>query len=390
MVRLGDRLTISPSLVRAKDNSQIWGERYERNFEDILAIEEDIATSVVQALRLNVTKQDQQKISERPIENAAAYDLYLRANAAIWSFREDALDRIVQDVQNALDITGPNALLYAIMAQAYLQYVNIGVQQEDYIAKAEDYAQKALAVDPDTANAHVALGYLYEYRDQQEAIRHFKKALAVNPNEPAALTRLASLYCDVGRLTAARPLIERSQKADPLNPGNYVLEGTLQYSEGEFGPAASWIRKWYLAAPDNPVRIYVYAQMLAYNRAYDEAFPLIERNAKENPNNVVTKFGLLLKYGILKDREKAFKLMTPDFRKTCLRDLEWSYYVADAFALMDEKKEALDWLENAVNRGFISYPFISQHDTFLENIRGEERFKKLMERVKYEWEHFEE
>ena len=60
------------------------------------------------------------------------------------------------------------------------------------------------------------------------------------------------------------------------------------------------------------------------------------------------------------------------------------------FAVLDEKKEALDWLENAVNRGIINYSFINRYDSFLANIRGEERFKKLMKRVKYEWEHFEE
>jgi hypothetical protein len=64
--------------------------------------------------------------------------------------------------------------------------------------------------------------------------------------------------------------------------------------------------------------------------------------------------------------------------------------MAGPFALLDEKKEALYWLENAVNQGFINYPFIDKYDPFLANIRGEERFKKLMERVKYEWEHFEE
>jgi tetratricopeptide (TPR) repeat protein len=130
--------------------------------------------------------------------------------------------------------------------------------------------------------------------------------------------------------------------------------------------------------------------MLAYNKAFDEAFSIIDQSAKANPNNVLSKFGLLLKYGLLKDREKAFQLMTRDFQKTCRRDLEWSYYIALAFALLDEKKEALDWLENAVNLGFINYPFISKYDSFLDNIRSEERFKKLIERVKYEWEHFEE
>jgi eukaryotic-like serine/threonine-protein kinase len=59
-------------------------------------------------------------------------------------------------------------------------------------------------------------------------------------------------------------------------------------------------------------------------------------------------------------------------------------------ALLGEKKESMDWLENAVNRGFINYPLLAVKDPFLANIRGEPRFKKLMERVKYEWEHFEE
>ena len=59
------------------------------------------------------------------------------------------------------------------------------------------------------------------------------------------------------------------------------------------------------------------------------------------------------------------------------------------YAMLDEKEKTLNWSENAVNLGFINYPYMSQHDPFLENIRGEERFKKLMERVNYEWENFE-
>ena len=390
LVRMGDRLTISPTLVRARDNSQIWGERYDRKFEDILSIEENIATSIVQALRLKLTAADKDRISERPIDNASAYELYLRAYYEIWRFKEDALDRIVQDLQNALDITGPNPLLYSAMAEAYRQYVNIGARQEDYLEKAEDYIKKALALDPDFSKANVALGYLTEYRNQREGIRYFKKALALNPNEPDALRRLALIYLDVGKPSAARLLMERFQKVDPLNPGHHLLQGFSHCYDGQFGLALDSMRKWYQSDPENPVRGFHYALMLAYNKAFNEAFSIIDRSAKATPNNAVTKFALLLKYGLLKDKEKAFQIMTPDFKKTCQRDLEWSYNVALPFALLGEKKEAMDWLENAVNRGFINYPFINKYDTFLANIRGEERFKKLMERVKYEWEHFEE
>jgi non-specific serine/threonine protein kinase len=95
----------------------------------------------------------------------------------------------------------------------------------------------------------------------------------------------------------------------------------------------------------------------------------------------------MLKYGVLKDREKAFGEMTSEFQKTCKRDPEWSYYVALMLSSLDARAEALDWLENAINRGFINYPVL-ERTQFLDTLRGEERFKKLMERVNYEWEHF--
>ena len=391
LVRLGDRLTISPTLVRTKDNSQLWGERYDRKFEDILSIEENIATSVVQALQLKLTKQDQQRISERPIDNAAAYECYLRANYEIWRFKEASLDRAVKNLQDALDIIGPNSLLYSAMANAYRQYVNIGTRQEDYLTRAEDYARKALAMDPRSSKAMVILGYVYEYKSEQEGIRYFKKALAANPNELDALRRLALVYSvDIGKPSAALLLIERYKKADPLNPDNYLLQGYSYFGNGQFGLALDQLRKWYQSDPESPNKQFFYARILAYNKALDEAFSIIDRCARADPDNALSKFGLLLKYGLLKDRAKAFQIMTPDFRKTCQRDNEWSLSVAGPFALLDEKKEALDWLENAVNQGFINYPFIDKYDPFLANIRGEERFKKLMERVKYEWEHFEE
>jgi eukaryotic-like serine/threonine-protein kinase len=390
LVRAGDRLTISPTLVRTRDNSQLWGERYDRKFEDIHSIEEDIATSIVQALRLKLTKEDQQKISARPIDDASAYELYLRANHEIRRYREDTLERVVQDLQNGLKIIGPNPFLYSALASAYVQYVIIGTKQEDYLAKAEDYAKKALALDPDFPKANIALGYIYEYRSQREGIRYFKKALAVNPNEPYALRRLALIYLGIGKPSAALPFIERFKETDPLNPDNYLIQGTSYYFDGRFGLALDEYRKSYQSDIESPSRQYLYARTLACNKAFDEAFSIIDLSAKATPTNAVTRAGILLKYGILKDREKVYREMPPDFRKICQRDTELSYAASQAFALINEKKESLDWLENAVDRGFINYPFLSKHAPFLDNIRGEERFKKLLERVKYEWEHFEE
>ncbi len=66
-----------------------------------------------------------------------------------------------------------------------------------------------------------------------------------------------------------------------------------------------------------------------------------------------------------------------------------SWGIAASFALIEERDKALNWLTNAIDRGFVNSPFLNAYDPFLEKIRSEERFKKLMERVKYEWENFE-
>ena len=390
LVRVGDSLTISPALVRTRDNSQIWGERYSRKFDDVFTIEEDMASSIIQALRLKLRGKEKQKISRRPIDNVAAYECYLRARHEIWLFREDSLDRAVRDLQNGLSIGGENPLLLSALAEAYFQYVNIGIKQEDYVARAEEYANKALALDPDSAKAHVVLGLIYYYVDLRESIRHYKRALTIDPNEPVALRRLGLTYLDVGKLSAAVRVFERYKKADPLNPDNFLFQAASHFYAGQYRLALDQARRWYQTDPTNPAKEYIYAIGLAVNKELDEAFSVIDQSAKATPNNALTKIILLMKYGLLKDKEKAFQEMTPDFQRTCQRDCEWSYDVARALALLDTRKEALDWLENAVNRGLINYPFIAEGDPFLANIRGEERFKKLMERVKYEWEHFEE
>ena len=121
----------------------------------------------------------------------------------------------------------------------------------------------------------------------------------------------------------------------------------------------------------------------------DQAFLLIDQSVNATPSNAFTKQGLMLKYAILNDKDRVFQEMTSDFQKTCQRDVTFSHHLAGIFALIDAKKEALDWLENAVDSGFINYPLLSKKDPFLKNIRGEKRFKKLMDRVKYEWENFE-
>jgi eukaryotic-like serine/threonine-protein kinase len=389
--KAGNSLRITAQLIDAATDDHLWAEKYSGVLDDVFGIQEKVSRSIVDALKLKLTPEESRKIAERPIDNVAAYQCYLKANAEILRFTESSLGSARLHLQKGLDILGDNALLYSAMSFVYWQYVNIGAAQEDYIAKAEEYARKALALDPDSPQAHFIIGMMNAafYGNVGESIRQLKMTLAVNPNDSNALMFLPMCYVvSAGKLAAAIPFIQRFRQVNPLDPWNYSLQGALHFYDGHYEPALEQFRQRYRLDTENPMAQFFYAWTLTYNKQLEEAVSIIDQGAKVTPDNACTKFGLLLKYGLLKDREKALQEITPDFQKTCRRDHQWSYFVAIMLALNDAKKESLDWLENAVNGGFINYPELERNPYF-DNIRGEERFKRLLERVKYEWEHFE-
>jgi hypothetical protein len=95
-----------------------------------------------------------------------------------------------------------------------------------------------------------------------------------------------------------------------------------------------------------------------------------------------------LKFAFQGEKSLALDSLTDDSKAKLKLDCEWSWLVADGFALIGEKEEALDWLESIVNSDFINYPLLNEHDPNLHNIRSEERFKTLIKRVKIAWRGF--
>jgi eukaryotic-like serine/threonine-protein kinase len=387
----GSFLRITAQLVDVDNGYQLWSQVFDREMRDVFVIQDEISTAIVNALRLRVTAEEQKKLTSAPIENIAAYECYLKAYDKIFQFSGTSLDSAIRYLEDGIAITGDNPLLYAAMAQAYWQYVNIGAGQEDDIAKAESYARKALVLNPGFATANEVMASIYKdfLGNPREGIRHYKMALADNPNEPDALRKLAYSYVvNIGRPDSARELIARAKQVDPLEPWNHFIEGMQYLYYCEYFLAMEPYRAFYQADTLNPLAQFFYAWALVLNGKRNEGLSIIERSRKTTPQNVCTKFGLLLQHGMLKERALALRELTPDFRRTCRRDPEWSYYVGLLLTQCDASSDALDWLENAFKRGFYNYPAL-QRNPYLNPLRDEERFKKLMQLTKSEWEHFE-
>ena len=389
--KAGNSLRITAQLIDAADDAHLWADKYTGTLDDVFEMQEQVSRAIVEALKVQITPEEEQRIAERPIDNVAAFECFLRSKQEVFKFTEEGIDRAIRDLHNALDMIGPNPHLYAGLAWAYWMYVNLGFGQEEAMSALDEYLEKALELQPDFPTALAIRGFEEsQFRgDQQKSARCFKQALAVNPDESLALQGLAVDYLYQGRIGMAAPLAERLLSLDPLTFATHWINGGLSYYSGRFdGAAAGWLRLHELE-PENPTGRFYYALALASAARVQEALEVLESFVTLDPDHGFVKMGLMFRGALLADKDAVVRELTSGFRTTAARDMGWAWHIADALAMVDETDDALKWLEVAVDRGAVNYPMLADHDPLLANIRGEDRFKTLIERVRREWESFE-
>jgi tetratricopeptide (TPR) repeat protein len=157
----------------------------------------------------------------------------LRAKAGSLEFSEESIRRAIQHLEHGLQIIGDNALLYAGMTFAHAQLVNVGAGQEGLLAKAHEYVEKALALDPHCADAYIALARTVMLEaDVPGMARQSKQALAIDPNNTLALATLGAAYLYSGKITAAAAVCDRLMRIDPIAFQTHWTQGALTFYEG--------------------------------------------------------------------------------------------------------------------------------------------------------------
>jgi tetratricopeptide (TPR) repeat protein len=222
-----------------------------------------------------------------------------------------------------------------------------------------------------------------------EGIRCFQRVLEKNPNDFDTLFVFSCLLGTLGRKSDVVPLEERTIKIDPLNPSAHVHSGFNRIWDGEFALALERLDKLHRAFPGDAMTKWCYGLSLAYMDRKEEAGSVFDEVAREQPGTLFACMGLAFKFAFEGKTSEMLTVLDSNPHSQKPWDFQTAYWKTECLALIGEKEQALDCLELDVNLGMINYPLMNERDPFLANIRGEERFKKLMERVKYEWEHFE-
>jgi TolB-like protein/Flp pilus assembly protein TadD len=235
---LGSRLRVEAQLVRVRDDSLLWSEKYDRATTDVFAIQDEISRSIVNSLRLKLGR------GRRRYETSAeAYDFYLRARAMEIQRGLNGEVESVAEFEKAIAKDSSFAPAYAGLAAALV--ARSGIQSfysPDELARMENSAEKALELDPLLPEAHNALGMVNARQAKwQQSERSFRRALELDPNDSVVYDNFVlSLLFPLGRIQEAVRLLQIAVRNDPLAPRHRFILANALMAAGRFDEAATW------------------------------------------------------------------------------------------------------------------------------------------------------
>jgi TolB-like protein/Tfp pilus assembly protein PilF len=389
--KAGNSLRITAQLIDGLSDIHLWAEKYSGTLDDIFDIQEKVSKSIVDALKIKLSSGEKARIAKQKINDATAYEQYLLARHEIWRATKESLSHAIQLLNRNMDAIGRNEYLLTALAYVYFQYVNLGIDPDDkHLDIADKLINEVLILNPELSKAYFIKSMIHETRGELiESFNAIKQALNYNPADSEALMMIAFLYALVGRPEEGKPYARLGIESDPLNSLAYVGEWWVNQSVGNFDKSLEASSKMYNLDKDNPISVTAYAYSLACKNNVTEATKLFDSLVVSHPDLPFSLLGKAIRHAINNEKQEALKSITEQVEKAAEMDHIFAWWLAGVYSLIGEKDKAIDYLERATRDIFIDYPFFAIHDPFLENIRKEERFKKLMVKVKTKWENFE-
>ena len=245
--KAGDRIRITAQLIDARTDSHVWSQRYDRTLDDIFAVQDEIATQVVDELRVELLGD----VPKARPTDPKAYELYLQARDVKRQGSTDAFAASNELFRQVLDIDPEYADAWAELG---LNSINQAVFDPDAsaaaFARARRALQKALELDPEHALAQAGLGIIAmrKENDLQEAARRMKRALEFGPDRVTSIA--STLLLELNRLDLATALLEYNKDRDPLSPASHYNLGYAHYLSGRWNEAIASLEETLKLSPD--------------------------------------------------------------------------------------------------------------------------------------------
>jgi adenylate cyclase len=241
----GSRIRITAQLVNAATDEHLWAERYDRELEDIFAIESEVAEQIVEALRLRLTSGERSRLEEEPTQSVEAYQSYLKGRHFLNRRTEAALRQGIDWLRKAIAADPEFAEAWVGLSDALTLLMHYSeTPLGDVGGEARAAAEKALDLDPRLGEADASLGHIAHAEWKwEEADRHFRRALELSPTYVPALQWYAILLWPLGRLEEASELLARAMELDPLSLPVHMAMGVNLTTAGRDDEALEIYRR---------------------------------------------------------------------------------------------------------------------------------------------------
>lgn len=374
----GDRLIIQADLMNVADGSQLWGNQYNRPQSDLLAVQEEIAAEVLDKLRLRLTGEEKARATKQYTADAEAYQLYLQGRYHWNKGTIDGYKRAIEYFQRAINEDPKYALAYAGLADSYLL---LGSYWVETITESKAAAEQALRLDPDLAEAHVALGNIKLWLDWDwpAAQQAFERGLQLNPSSALAHNQNAMYLATVGRVADAISEVRRAQDLDPLSPIINANLGWYLLYAGQVDEAVAQFRKT-LEFDANSVSAHRGLGIaLSEQGQHQDAIASLERAMALAENSPVIKGHLGAAYARQGNRAKAASVLT-ELHDLATREYVPSTALAMVHAALGDRARALELLDRAYEEHDFSMAQLKVAPWF-RSLQGDERFARLLGRL---------
>ena len=348
--KAGKRLRLTAQLVNAENNEQLWAERYDRELEDVFEIQDEIAQSIVSALRVVLSDDEKRAIEQVHTPNVEAYGFYLRGRQYFHQHRRKSHEYARQMFERAIELDPDYALAHAGIADCcsfLYQYFDASPAN---LKRADAASRRALELAPSLAEAHASRGLAVSLSGRyDEADTEFEMAMKLDPKSFEAAYFYARSCVAQGKNEVAAKWFERAIAVRPDDYAALALLATVYQALGRADESIQTSRRAYDTArkhleltPDDPRALYMGAMSLSALGETDKA----------------------------RDWNRRALAMDPD-------DPSVLYNIACAFAVEGQKQEAISTLKKAIDNGFGHWSWI-EHDTDLDSLRAEPDFLAML------------
>jgi TolB-like protein/DNA-binding winged helix-turn-helix (wHTH) protein/Flp pilus assembly protein TadD len=236
----GSHLRITARLIRVRDQLQVWSDSFDSNTSSILGLQQEISSAIAEQVRTRLSPERQRALARRHTQNADAYNFFLHGRYFLSQRTPEAMQRAIDSFQRATDADPTYALAWANLAMAYgTSPINSDVDPRRVFPHAREAALRAVAANPDVAEAQHALGHVkwaFDW-DWPAAEAAFRRAIQLDPSYSLVHLILAHLLSQTGRHAEAEPFMRRARELDPLNPLSYALSSQVAFQARDYAGA---------------------------------------------------------------------------------------------------------------------------------------------------------